>query len=310
MQINDLIFRELVKRGYALESQTRVWNVADSKLWYLTPKQAQGFLDLEKNPAYKKSIIDNEIKLIKKHLKDLLITTQGSINIIDLGCGDGKKASLFIKDLSKHIKVRYCPIDISAYMVSKAAKTIRQMKIGEVLEFKWNISDFENLNNITPLFRDQPYNTHFMMLLGNTLGNFEGKDLLHGIKKSMEKNDVLIIGNGLSDHGKNLSQPYKNKLLDKFLIHVIKQIGLKPSEVKYGARFKNSRVEMFYVVKKDKLLNHLGRRIHFKSGDLIVTAISYKYSKSGFIKMLSYFFSNIKTYTDAHNTYALSICKK
>ena len=46
-KINDLIFRELVKRGYSLEGNTRIWNIADSKLWYLTPEQAQGFLDLE-----------------------------------------------------------------------------------------------------------------------------------------------------------------------------------------------------------------------------------------------------------------------
>ena len=41
MQINDLIFKELIKRGYSLEGKTRIWNIADSKLWYLTPEQAQ-----------------------------------------------------------------------------------------------------------------------------------------------------------------------------------------------------------------------------------------------------------------------------
>jgi len=41
MKINDLIFKELIKRGYELEGKTRVWDVADSKLWYLTPEQAQ-----------------------------------------------------------------------------------------------------------------------------------------------------------------------------------------------------------------------------------------------------------------------------
>jgi len=66
MEINDLIFKELLKRGYKLEGKTRVWDVADSKLWYLTPKQAQGFLDLSKTEGYKKSIIEKEVSLIKK----------------------------------------------------------------------------------------------------------------------------------------------------------------------------------------------------------------------------------------------------
>jgi hypothetical protein len=64
-------------------------------------------------------------------------------------------------------------------MVSKAAETIRKKNVGEVLEFRWNISDFENLNNVTPLARDAIYENHFLMLLGNTLGNFDNEDILH-----------------------------------------------------------------------------------------------------------------------------------
>ena len=56
-KINDLIFKELLKRGYSLEGNTRVWNLADSKLWYLTPDQAQAFLDLEQSKDYRKDVI-------------------------------------------------------------------------------------------------------------------------------------------------------------------------------------------------------------------------------------------------------------
>jgi hypothetical protein len=52
-QINDLIFKELIKRGYSLEGNTRIWNIADSKLWYLTPDQSQAYLDLERSQRYK-----------------------------------------------------------------------------------------------------------------------------------------------------------------------------------------------------------------------------------------------------------------
>ncbi len=314
MKINDLIFKELLKRGYRLEGKTRVWDVADSKLWYITPKQAQGFLDLEKTKDYKRNIIDKEVSLIKKHLRDFVkILSNKSSNIIDLGCGDGKKASLFIEELAKHMKVRYCPIDISSYMVSKASENIRKMRIGDVLEFRWNISDFENLNNITPLLRGfgGRFESHLMMLLGNTLGNFDREDILHGIKNSMNKNDVLVIGNGLilKDISK-ITSSYWGPLLDNFLIQVIKQLGFKNTEVSYCVRFKNSRVEMFYEIKKDKKVNHLGRTVNFKKGDIIITAISYKYTKPEFKKILYKFFSNVKIYTDKEETYALALCKK
>ena len=53
-EINGMIFKELIKRGYSLDGNTRIWNIADSKLWYLKPEQAQAFLDLENSQDYKK----------------------------------------------------------------------------------------------------------------------------------------------------------------------------------------------------------------------------------------------------------------
>ena len=85
MQVNDLIFKELIKRGYTLDGNTRVWNIADSKLWYLTPEQAQGFLDLDHDSAYKKETGQPAAKeLLRENIKRLAenISTD-SINIID-----------------------------------------------------------------------------------------------------------------------------------------------------------------------------------------------------------------------------------
>ena len=143
MQVNDLIFKELIKRGYSLEGKTRVWNIADSKLWYLTPEQAQGFLDLEKSKDYRKDVIQKEIDLIKENINEILKKLEKKpVNIIDLGCGDGKKATLFIQHLKGKVKLRYCPVDISGYMVEKAITNIKKLNVGEVVKFQWNISDF------------------------------------------------------------------------------------------------------------------------------------------------------------------------
>ncbi len=309
-KINDLIFKELIKRSYKLEGNTRVWNLADSKLWYLTPKQAQGYLNLSHTKGYKRSIISKEVNLIKQHIAEFTKFLPDSCNIIDLGCGDGKKASLFIKELEKHTKLRYFPIDISSYMVTKAAKTIRELQVGEVLEFKWNISDFENLNNITPLFRERGFETHFMMLLGNTLGNFDREDILHGIKDSMTKQDVLIIGNGLTNGNKTWVKEYKNQKINKWLLNIPCNLGLCTQDLEYDVRFINSRIEEIYKIKQDKLISHLGKTVRFKKGDIIITAISYKYTKQELIKILSRFFSSVKLYVDKESTYALALCKK
>lgn len=310
-RVNDLIFRELVKRQYSKEGDTRVWDLADSKLWYLTDQQAQGFIDLENNEDYRKTITGRETGLIKEHIPDILQVLPGShYNIVDLGCGDGKKAALLIEQLRGKLQLRYCPIDISSYMVETAAQTIRGLNAGEVIQFRENISDFENLSNVVPRFREGEFQNNFLMLLGNTLGNFDRDDILHGIRQAIKDKDALLIGNGLNgNRGEDeVAEPYKDKTLDDFLIHVVKQIGLDPEDVEYSARFKNSRVEMFYRLKADKTVRHLSKSVDFKEDDEVLVAISYKFSKEELEAYLRRFFGNVRIYTDEKQTYGLALC--
>src|SRR3990167_5026412 len=90
-KINDLIFNELIKRGYSLEGNTRIWNISDSKLWYLTPQQAQGYLDLDADPEYKENTGQYQGESLIEEKKADIIDSIGNepVNIVDLGCGDG-----------------------------------------------------------------------------------------------------------------------------------------------------------------------------------------------------------------------------
>lgn len=312
MEFNDLIFKELIKRGYSLEGNTRVWNIADSKLWYLTPEQAQAFLDLEQDKDYQKDVIQKEIDLIKNNIKNVLKEVGNRpINIIDLGCGDGKKAVLFIKYLGDKARIRYCPVDISNYMIERALEKIKDLNVEEIVEFQWNVSDFENLENISNLLRKGKFKNNFILLLGNTLGNFEINELLYEIRSSMNKGDFLLIGNGLDTRNHHeILKAYNTKLLDKLLVRTLTQIGFKEEEVEYDAKFKNSRIEMFYTLKNDKKLSFLGKDVYFNTGDQIIVAISYKYRKGDFKKFMKIYFDDVKMYISHDNLYALALCKK
>ena len=313
MQVNDLIFKELIKRGYSLEGKTRVWNIADSKLWYLTPEQAQAFLDLEKSKDYQGDVIQKEVDLIKANMEKLVRRIKSkAVNIIDLGCGDGKKAVLFIQNLTKKgIKVRYCPIDISNYMVEKALEQVRKLNMSEVIECQWNISDFENLENITSLLRKEKVGCNIFLLLGNTLGNFEINELMYEIRSSMREGDVLVIGNGLDTRKPDaILKAYNNDLLDNLLIRTLTQIGLKRDELEYSARFRNSRVEMYYTMKKDKKIEFLDKHVNLNKGDQIVVAVSYKYDKSDFKSFMKIYFDDLDIFMSRDNSYALALCRK
>jgi uncharacterized SAM-dependent methyltransferase len=313
MPINDLIFNQFLLRSYTLEGKTRVWNIADSKLWYLTPDQAQGFLDLENDEAYKTSIIDKEVGLIRKHLPEFKskLTAQ-NYNLIDLGCGDGKKASILHDDFSSFLSLRYCPIDISSYMVTKATQTIiSSLSSGKILNSQWNISDFENLVNVIPLFRGDGFDNHFMMLLGNTMSNFEPDDILHGIRNSMQKGDFLLIGNAIQREQDQIQwiESYKNNKINEWLVQVLVKIGLKPDELVYDVRYINNRIEEIYILQKNVEIEHLGKTLEFQKGDVIIVATSYKYTESQLKSNIQKFFGSVEIFTDESQTFALALCQ-
>ncbi|MEK6856280.1 MAG: L-histidine N(alpha)-methyltransferase [Nanoarchaeota archaeon] len=312
MQVNDLIFKELIKRGYSLDGKTRIWNIADSKLWYLTPEQAQGFLDLEQGEDYKKDVIQKEIDLIKFNINEVLKKIGNKpVNIIDLGCGDGKKAVLFVENLKGKIKLRYCPIDISSYMVEKALDKIKKINAGEVVKFQWNISDFENLENVANLLRMSDYKSNLFLLLGNTLGNFEINELLYEIGSSMKKGDFLLIGNGLDNrHYDDIVKSYNDPTFDDWLMNIIGQLGLEKKDVKFGVRFKNSRVEMYYTILNDRKISFQDKNVYFAKGDQILVCVSYKYDEYDFRHFMRLYFGDVKVYVSKDKSYALAMCQK
>jgi uncharacterized SAM-dependent methyltransferase len=316
-QINDLIFKELIKRGYSLEGKTRVWNIADSKLWYLTPLQAQAYLDLVSTEEYKKGIGPKELTLIHKY-KSKIIESIGDkpINIVDLGCGNGKKGAIIIEE-SKLVgikKIRYCPIDISGYMVEHAIEEVSKLKfVDEILKVQWNISDFENLENITPLLRRDDYKTNFFLLLGNTLGNFEIHELLYEVRSAMREGDVLLIGNGLNNNNVEndiVKSCKENPAFNKFFGYILSEIGFVEEDAKFDVRFNNSRVEFVYTILKDKSIEFQGKSINFYAGDQIMVAYTYHYEKDEFISYLKMYFDYVQLYYLDDDSYALAVCMK
>lgn len=309
--VHDLIFRELIKRGYSLEGKTRVWNIADSKLWYLTPEQAQAYLDVEKSPDYKKEMIDKEIELLKKSMPDIskqVIKTPETI-IIDIGCGDGKKAIVPIEYLRDKTKIVYCPIDISAYMVKQAIDNIEKLKVDAVVKFRWNISDFENLNNVTSLLRGNDRDL-FLLFLGSTLGNFETHEVLYQISGAMEKEDHLLLGvalNKLSDE--ELERSYKSKYSDYFLGKVLEHLGFNRDEMEFGVKVRASRVESFYTIKKEKVIRFQDKNIEFNKGDQIIVAYSTKYDVDTLKEVMDIYFEDAKFYFNDDKSWALVLCK-
>ena len=313
-QINDLIFKELIKRGYSLEGDTRTWNISDSKLWYLTPKQAQAYLDLENSKRYKKGVVNSEFTLVEDNISEILMKIgESKINVIDLGCGDGKKGAHIIEHLMKKgIKVRYCPIDISGYMVKKAIQTISKLNIEDVIESQFNISDFENLENVSPLLRKGEYKRSLFLLLGYTLGNFEIHDILYQIRSAMKGNDLLLIVDGLknSKWEERANTAKEDLKANTFISLTTLQLGLTKNEIEFGSRYKNSRIEFYSTIKTDKIIEFQNRKVEFNKGDKIIIAVAYKHDKNDLLTSLNMYFDEVTLKLSEDKSTGLVFCKK
>lgn len=314
MQVNDLIFKELMKRGYSLEGRTRVWNIADSKLWYLTPEQAQAYLDLENSKDYNKAVNKDQGESLMTSNAQRITEKVGKspINIVDLGCGDGKKAANLVAAFKKKIKFRYCPIDISGYMVEKASETFSNLNAGEIVEFQYNISDFENLENITPLLSRGKFKKSLFLLLGNTLGNFEINDFLYQIRSAMRDGDLLLVDTAVADEKivEKTQLQAKNSMVNNFLRHIPMQLGLDSSEVQYDARFKNSRVEFYYILTCDKNVVFQGKTVQFYKGDQIIVAIAYKHREEDIRTYFNMYFREAEIVLSKDKAQAFILCTK
>ncbi len=313
-KINDLIFKELLKRGYSLRGNTRVWNIADSKLWYLTPEQAQAYLDLEDAENFKQEASNSEFELLSKNMSVIEASFgKGPVNIIDLGCGDGKKAAYVIEKLKDGHKIKYCPIDISSYMVKSAVETVNKMNVGEVVETQWNISDFENLENVIPLLIKGDFKKNLFLLLGHTLGNFDIHEILYEIRSSMKKNDIIVLVSGVASQKweqwtHNVTSQGGVKMND-FFVHIPLQLGLSKNEIEFGARLHNSRVEYYYVINVNKTIKFQDKTIDFNKDDQIIVAVSYKHDKSNLNSLLGIYFSEVNLDISKDGSTALAVCK-
>jgi uncharacterized SAM-dependent methyltransferase len=317
MHIHGLIFKELIKRGYSLDGNTRIWNIADSKLWYITPEQAQAYLNLDLNPTYKRFSGQGEAQeLIHNNIKDIVKSIEGeSFNIIDLGCGNGTKTAFLIQEIHKlnsDLKMRYCPVDISGHMVGKAIETFKKLNFGELIRFHYNISDFDNLENITPLLRNNDFKTNVLLLFGNTLDNFEIHELLYTIRTSMRKGDVFILDTAINDHHqKERVESYvSNKQFYEWLIPVPLQLGLSKDDVEFHGRFRNSRIELYFSLNKDKTVTFNEKSVNFNKGDQIVVVTAYKYEKDTLREFLNMHFDNVTFRVAKNNAKILAICTR
>ena len=312
MKSKGIIFSELIKRGRSLRGETRVWDISDSKLWFLTPELVEGFLNLRKFEPYKNNVIAPEIKLIEENSSKIFESAgYKKFNLIDLSCEDGVRAEAFIKNLPSDVSLRYCPVELSPYLVSMAVKKIGAMKTEKIKGIKECTNCLYEMENVVGELRNGDYPNNVCLLLGSVLSTYQINDLLYHLSEMMFPNDYLIIGNGVREGERFVGlEKYQSIFFENWFVNILYALGFKEGEVEYDARFANGRVEGFFVVNTDKVIKHKDREVKFRKGDEIIVAVQYKYYINELKEFCEMYFRKVDVMPDSKGEYVLISCVK
>jgi len=314
MQLKNELFREFIKNGYATEDGKKVWNIADRRFLYMNPKLSKSFLELRNFEFYRQQVIDREIALLHAHsLKLRKLVGEDPYNLIDVYCGDGKKACEFVNALGDSGNIRYCPTNVHEFLVKLALSNMKKERFSAVKSFIPNICECNgrNLSSHVSRLRNSKYSRNVILLFGSVLSSYEINDYLFHLSRGMLPDDLLLIGNAIRKGTRLVNLDlYKDDIWNKWFTHLLKELGLRPNDYNYGARFGNSRIEMYYTMKSDKKIAHRGKAVSLQRGDEILAAILYKLYPEELVKFCKMYFANVEIVKDKENEYAIVICKK
>ncbi|MDP4039804.1 MAG: L-histidine N(alpha)-methyltransferase [Candidatus Pacearchaeota archaeon] len=309
-----LVFDELVKNGVSEKGRNYVWDIARRKFLYMTPELADSFLELKNYGVYKSQIIDREVSLIKMCAKTIANNIGNEpFNLVDIFCGDGTKAIELLKLIPKNLKIRYCPVNVCCYLADKAIENVKNAGFENVVDYKKVLADCDGrtLRDLEQGLKEGDYRRNVILLLGTILASYDINDYLFELSQEMSSEDYLIIGNGIRT-GERLAgiEKYGHEKMSSWFMHLMRYLGFNNNDVEYNARFGNSRVEMYYKLKVDKVIKREGKEVTLRAGDEVLVAILYKYFEEELKKFCSMYFSNVEIVTDEDKGYALVMCKK
>ncbi|MEK6846890.1 MAG: L-histidine N(alpha)-methyltransferase [Nanoarchaeota archaeon] len=316
--LNEMLLKAFFRNGYSISNNNKSWELTDLQFLVLTPELAKGFLKFTTHPLYRKQFYELEVSMIKQNASDIAaLIGDKPFNLIDILCGDGLKAVEFIKAFNSYtggtVKIRYCPLNASNYLLDLAVANVKKAKLPNVVAYQPFLSsgDGRSLRFVGKKLRDGEFEKHAVMLTGGALASFEINSYLFELSRDLKKGDSLFIGNGVrvGDRLEGLEK-YKSDAFHNWFKHLIYGLGFSDKDVEYDARFGNSRVEMFYKLKKPVSKKLKGKKVKFMPGDELVIAALYKYYAREFDKFCKMYFADSRIVTDESGGYALVMCKK
>ncbi|MGZ3768924.1 MAG: L-histidine N(alpha)-methyltransferase [Bdellovibrio sp.] len=224
---------------------------------------------------------------------------QDPVNLIELGPGDGSKASLVIAPLLKERKnFEYHAIDISPRELHKLKNSLL-LKFPN-LSLDTHIADY--MQGIASVPQLDSAQQNIVLFLGSSIGNFEpdqAKHFLKNIARKLKPQDYLIIGFDLKKEERILWRAYNDPrgLTAEFNLNLLRRINKE-----YGGDFNISdfkhleiynpflgAMESYLVSQKKQSVHFMDSEleISFECDETIHTEYSYKFDKKSILDLVS-----------------------
>jgi len=222
-------------------------------------------------------ILDNEDKILSKlQSKDY--------SVLDMGCGDGKKAAAILTRLERFSKdsLNYFPVDISERMMNIAVDNVQLAHDNLNTEsFK---EDFEkgNFSKITYYLRRRYQRNNLILFLGQTIGNLsDSHRILVNLRESMGEEDSLLVGLALFSKENNPLKGYDNQLVYNWLWTMPEKIGITRDDAEIKNYFNKDKhqVEAKMEFKKDWSKHYGNDLLSFHKEQKVLVATSHKFTK-------------------------------
>jgi len=206
-----------------------------------------------KVPVWTEEVLNYYLKLVAAKLLEY-----DEVNVIDLGCGNGKPIIKFLAKLKEIVPVkRYIAVDISQELLDIAKDNVKKSVPGlEYFTFKKDLEK-DRLGEIFATGREDGKKViNLITILGVLLPNtYDAEVILKNIQKSMNANDVLLIDGLKSRPENNLNFAHvssKNEYLAKQELWIPEALGINIDMCEYVAEFDPNNMQKVRYIILDK----------------------------------------------------------
>jgi L-histidine Nalpha-methyltransferase len=277
-------FAQAVIKGLSKErKKLPSWLIFDSR-------GSEIFKEITKLEDHHPSVCEFEIfNTHKQTIADIL--SEESIQLIDLGAGDGAKPRILLEQFLKNgMKAHYAPIDISEGAIKNLVATLEEKFSGTSIEVTGLAADyFQGLETLT----HDRMKRNLVLFLGATIGNQDypsaGK-FLRRLWDFLNDGDYVMIGFDLMKNPKLLYRAYNDPegVFQKFNLYMLDRINQElganfaksnfVQEAHYNARSHAVESHVYSIKEQTVQISELDKEFHFKAWEGMQTEQSYKFT--------------------------------